>query len=168
MAARKKSSAKPKTRVVYRAPKKKATRRRRTKRGLSAASPAAVKSAAMDFALATGGALLASFLANQKFLDNQSETNKALLIGAAGVITATVFKQPRLAVGMGVVAGLKLVKSTGAGAIVGLSEGTYMLPISEGVPPQMLPYGLQEGADYAGLSEDVYPSDYANRFNGIF
>jgi hypothetical protein len=64
---------------------------------------------------------------------------------------------------MGAVAGIKLAKGLGAGTLVGLSENDFELPIGEGVDPLLLPYGLQDGgADYAGLSEDIYASNYAN------
>ena len=145
--ATKKKTAKAKTRVVYRTAKKKTAPRRRSRRGLSAASPAAIKSSLMDVAFAAGGAVIASFIKNQKFLDAQSETNKGLILTAAAVITGTMLKQPRLAAGMGAVAGLTLVKGLGAGNLVGLSESAAMLPISEGVDPLLLPYGLNEGVD---------------------
>jgi hypothetical protein len=63
---------------------------------------------------------------------------------------------------MGAVAGIKLAKGLGAGTLVGLSENDFELPISEGVDPLLLPYGLSQGPDYAGLSEDIYASNYAN------
>lgn len=167
MATKKKTAAKPKTRIVYRSAKKKMTKRRSRRRGLSAASPAAVKSAVMDGVFAAGGAMIAALISNQKFLDNQSDTNKGLILAAAATATAVLVKQPRLAAGMFAVAGLTIAKGVGAGKLVGLAENVPMLPISEDMTA-MLPYGLQEGADYAGLSEDIYASNYANRFNGIF
>jgi hypothetical protein len=78
-------------------------------------------------------------------------------------LTGTFFKRPAIAAGMGAVAGIKLAKGLGAGTLVGLSENDFELPISEGVDPLLLPYGLQDGGgDYAGLSEDIYASNYAN------
>jgi hypothetical protein len=73
-------------------------------------------------------------------------------------------KRPAIAAGMGAVAGIKLAKGLGAGTLVGLSENDYEFPISESVDPLLLPYGLQDGGgpDYAGLSEDIYASNYAN------
>jgi hypothetical protein len=164
-----KRKTRKKTAVKRAAPRRKmtATPRRRTKRrGLSAASPAAIKSSLMDVAFAAGGAVIASVLKNQKFLDAQSETNKGLLLTAASIATAVIFKQPRLAAGMGAVAGLTLIKGLGAGNMVGLSErGSYMLPISESVDPLLLPYGLEEGPDYAGLSEaSIYSNNYGSNY----
>lgn len=168
MATKRKSSAKPKTRVVYRSAKKKATRRRSRRRGLSAASPAAIKSSLSDIGMAALGALAASFLKNQKFMDSQSETNKGLILTGAAVITAVFVKQPRIAAGMGAVAGLTLAKGLGAGSLVGLSEN-MLLPISEGVNQALLPYGLEEGGmDYAGISENVYNDNYGNNWNQTF
>jgi hypothetical protein len=96
-------------------------------------------------------------------LDAQSETNKGLLLIGASVLTGAYLKRPAIAAGMGAVAGIKLAKGLGAGTLVGLSENDFELPIAEGVDPLLLPYGLQDGgADYAGLSEDVYASNYAN------
>jgi hypothetical protein len=108
------------------------------------------------------GGVIASFVANQKFLDSQSETNKGLLLGAASVLTGAYFKRPALAAGMAAIAGLKLAKGLGAGTLVGLSEEGFLPPIAEGIPVGEIPAGLMEGADYAGLSEDVYASDYSN------
>jgi hypothetical protein len=165
-----KRKTRKKTAVKRAAPRRKmtATPRRRTKRrGLSAASPAAIKSSLMDVAFAAGGAVIASVLKNQKFLDAQSETNKGLLLTAASIATAVVFKQPRLAAGMGAVAGLTLIKGLGAGNVVGLSErgSSYMFPISESVDPLLLPYGLEEGPDYAGLSEaSIYSNNYGSNY----
>jgi hypothetical protein len=164
-----KRKTRKKTAVKRAAPRRKmtATPRRRTKRrGLSAASPAAIKSSLMDVAFAAGGAVIASVLKNQKFLDAQSETNKGLLLTAASIATAVIFKQPRLAAGMGAVAGLTLIKGLGAGNMVGLSEGpSYMFPISESVDPLLLPYGLEEGPDYAGLSEaSIYSNNYGSNY----
>jgi hypothetical protein len=120
----------------------------------------------MDVAFAAGGAVIASVLKNQKFLDAQSETNKGLLLTAASIATAVIFKQPRLAAGMGAVAGLTLIKGLGAGNMVGLSESpSYMFPISESVDPLLLPYGLEEGPDYAGLSEaSIYSNNYGSNY----
>jgi hypothetical protein len=102
-------------------------------------------------------------VANQKFLDAQSETNKGLLLIGASVLTGAYLKRPAIAAGMGAVAGIKLAKGLGAGTLVGLSENDFELPIAEGVDPLLLPYGLQDGgSDYAGLSEDIYASNYAN------
>jgi len=117
--------------------------------------------------MAALGALAASFLKNQKFMDSQSETNKGLILTGAAVVTAVFIKQPRIAAGMGAIAGLTLAKGLGAGNLVGLSESASMYPISEGVNPLFIPAGLEE-ADYAGISENVYASNYANSFNGIF
>jgi hypothetical protein len=165
-----KRKTRKKSAVKRAAPRRKmtATPRRRTKRrGLSSASPAAIKSSLMDVAFAAGGAVIASVLKNQKFLDTQSETNKGLLLTAASIATAVIFKQPRLAAGMGAVAGLTLIKGLGAGQMVGLSEDTgYMYPISEGVNPMLLPYGLEEGPDYAGLSEaSIYANNYGSNYS---
>lgn len=143
-----------------------APRRRKSVRRMSAASPAVIKSTLMDMAFAAAGAVAASFIANQKFLDNQSETNKGLLLAAAGVATAVVFKQPRLAVGMGAVAGMKVLRGIGAGKIVGLAENAAIdvFPISESVAPALMPYGLEE-ADYANLSEaSIYGNDYGSNY----
>lgn len=158
-----------KTAVRRAAPRRKMTatpRRRTRRRSLSSASPAAIKSGLMDVAFAAGGAVMASILKNQKFLDSQSETNKGLLLTAASIATAVIFKQPRLAAGMGAVAGLTLIKGLGAGQLVGLSENnSFMFPISESVDPMLLPYGLEDGPDYAGLSEaSIYSNNYGSNY----
>lgn len=141
-------------------PRRRATRRR----SLSQASPAAIKATLMDMAFAGVGAAAAMFLGNQKFLDNQSETNKALIIAGVGVATGTLLKQPRIAVGMGAVAGLKLLQGLGAGKIVGLSEN-MLFPISESMATEFLPYGLEENADYANLSEaSIYSNAYGSNY----
>lgn len=133
----------------------------RRRRGLSAGmTTAGIKSGLMDAAQGALGGILATFLANQKFMDSQSDTNKGLILTAASVVTNVYFKRPSIAAGMAAVAGTKLAAGLGAGSLVGLSEG--YLPISEGVSPAALPYGLQDGMDYAGLSENVYASNYAN------
>jgi hypothetical protein len=118
----------------------------------------------MDAVQGAIGGVIASFVANQKFLDAQSETNKGLLLIGASVLTGAYLKRPAIAAGMGAVAGIKLAKGLGAGTLVGLSENDYELPIAEGVDPLLLPYGLSDGgSDYAGLSEDnIYASNYAN------
>jgi hypothetical protein len=139
----------------------KTTRRRR--RGLSAGfTTAGIKSGLMDAAQGALGGILATFISNQKFMDSQSDTNKGLILTAASVVTGTYFKRPAIAAGMAAIAGTKLAAGLGAGSLVGLSEG--YLPISEGVSPAALPYGLQDGMDYAGLSENVYQSSYANLY----
>jgi len=158
---RKKSTAKRKTRVVYRKAK---TAVRRKRRGFSAGpmGKANIRMGVMDAIQGAIGGVIASFVANQKFLDAQSETNKGLILIGASVLTGAYFKRPAIAAGMGAVAGIKLAKGLGAGTLVGLSENDFELPIAEGVDPLLLPYGLQEGPDYAGLSEDIYASNYAN------
>jgi hypothetical protein len=49
--------------------------------------------------------------------------------------------------------------------MVGLGENGGYLPISAGTTSS-LPYGLMEGGgtDYAGLSENIYQSSYANLY----
>jgi hypothetical protein len=156
------TSAKRKTRVVYRKAK---TAVRRKRRGLSAGplGKANLRMGIMDAVQGAIGGVIASFVANQKFLDAQSETNKGLLLIGASVLTGAYLKRPAIAAGMGAVAGIKLAKGLGAGTLVGLSENDFELPIAEGVDPLLLPYGLQDGGnDYAGLSEDIYASNYAN------
>lgn len=160
---KKSTSAKRKTRVVYR--KAKTAVRRRKRRGFSAGpmGKANIRMGVMDAIQGAIGGVIASFVANQKFLDAQSETNKGLILIGASVLTGAYLKRPAIAAGMGAVAGIKLAKGLGAGTLVGLSENDYELPIMEGVDPLLLPYGLQDGgADYAGLSEDIYASNYAN------
>jgi len=159
---RKKSTAKRKTRVVYRKAK---TAVRRKRRGFSAGpmGKANIRMGVMDAIQGAIGGVIASFVANQKFLDAQSETNKGLILIGASVLTGAYLKRPAIAAGMGAVAGIKLAKGLGAGTLVGLSENDFELPIAEGVDPLLLPYGLQDGGtDYAGLSENVYASNYAN------
>jgi len=160
---KKSTSAKRKTRVVYR--KAKTAVRRRKRRGFSAGpmGKANIRMGVMDAIQGAIGGVIASFVANQKFLDAQSETNKGLILIGASVLTGAYLKRPAIAAGMGAVAGIKLAKGLGAGTLVGLSENDFELPIGEGVDPLLLPYGLQDGgADYAGLSEDIYASNYAN------
>ena len=160
---KKSTSAKRKTRVVYR--KAKTAVRRRKRRGFSAGpmGKANIRMGVMDAIQGAIGGVIASFVANQKFLDAQSETNKGLLLIGASVLTGAYLKRPAIAAGMGAVAGIKLAKGLGAGTLVGLSENDFELPIAEGVDPLLLPYGLQDGgSDYAGLSEDIYASNYAN------
>jgi len=160
---KKSTSAKRKTRVVYR--KAKTAVRRRKRRGFSAGpmGKANIRMGVMDAVQGAIGGVIASFVANQKFLDAQSETNKGLILIGASVLTGAYLKRPAIAAGMGAVAGIKLAKGLGAGTLVGLSENDFELPIGEGVDPLLLPYGLQDGgADYAGLSEDIYASNYAN------
>lgn len=162
--ARKRKSTKPrKTRVVY----KKATGVKRSRRRLSAGgfSKAGVKSALMDAAQGAIGGIVASFIANQKFLDSQSETNKGLILTGLSVLTGTMLKRPAIAAGMGAVAGTKLLSGLGIGSVAGLSEGSYF-PISETENQASSPYGLMEGggSDYAGLSENIYASNYANLY----
>jgi len=158
---KKSTSAKRKTRVVYRKAK---TAVRRRRRGLSQGfGKANLRMGVMDAVQGAIGGVIASFVANQKFLDAQSETNKGLLLVGASVLTGAFLKRPAIAAGMGAIAGIKLAKGLGAGTLVGLSENDFELPIAEGVDPLLLPYGLQDGgADYAGLSEDIYASNYAN------
>lgn len=158
---RRKSTAKRKTRVVFK--KAKATTRRRY-RSLRAGgfSKAGIKSGVMDAVQGVVGGLVASFLVNQKFLDSQSDTNKGLILGGLSVLTGAYFKRPAIAAGMGAIAGLRLAKGLGAGTIVGLSEEGYFPPIAEGIPVGEIPSGLMDGDDYAGLSEDIYASNYAN------
>ena len=158
---KKSTSAKRKTRVVYRKAK---TAVRRRRRGLSQGlGKANLRMGVMDAIQGAIGGVIASFVANQKFLDAQSETNKGLLLVGASVLTGAFLKRPAIAAGMGAIAGIKLAKGLGAGTLVGLSENDFELPISEGVDPLLLPYGLQDGGgDYAGLSEDIYASSYAN------
>lgn len=159
---RKKSSpAKRKTRVVYRKSKTTAKRRYRSLRA-GGLNKAGIKMGVMDAVQGAIGGVIASFVSNQKFLDSQSETNKGLILIGASVLTGAFLKKPAIAAGMGAIAGIKLAKGLGAGTLVGLSENDYSLPMSEGVDPLLLPYGLQEGPDYAGLSEDIYASNYAN------
>jgi hypothetical protein len=66
---------------------------------------------------------------------------------------------------MGAVAGTKLLSGLGVGSMVGLGENGGYLPISAGTTSS-LPYGLMEGGmtDYAGLSENIYQSSYANLY----
>ena len=157
------SASKRKTRVVYR--KAKTAVRRRKRRGFAAGpmGKANIRMGVMDAVQGAIGGVIASFVANQKFLDAQSETNKGLLLFGASVLTGAFLKRPAIAAGMGAVAGIKLAKGLGAGTLVGLSENDFELPIAEGVDPLLLPYGLMDGgADYAGLSEDIYASNYAN------
>jgi hypothetical protein len=158
---KKSTSAKRKTRVVYRKAK---TAVRRKRRGFSAGPMGKpnIRMGVMDAIQGAIGGVIASFVANQKFLDAQSETNKGLLLIGASVLTGAYLKRPAIAAGMGAIAGIKLAKGLGAGTLVGLSENDYSFPISESVDPLLLPYGLQEGPDYAGLSEDIYASNYAN------
>jgi hypothetical protein len=155
------STAKRKTRVVYRKAKTTAKRRYRSLKA-GGLNKAGLRMGVMDAVQGAIGGVIASFVANQKFLDSQSETNKGLLLVGASVLTGAFLKKPAIAAGMGAIAGLKLAKGLGAGTLVGLSENDYMLPIAEGVDPLLLPYGLQEGPDYAGLSEDIYASNYAD------
>lgn len=155
------TTAKRKTRVVYRKAKTTAKRRYRSLKA-GGLNKAGLRMGVMDAVQGAIGGVIASFVANQKFLDSQSETNKGLLLVGASVLTGAFLKKPAIAAGMGAIAGLKLAKGLGAGTLVGLSENDYMLPIAEGVDPLLLPYGLQEGPDYAGLSENVYASDYAD------
>ena len=160
MARKRKSTKARKTRVVY----KKATGVKRRRR-LSAGgfSKAGVKSALMDAAQGAIGGIIASFIANQKFLDSQSETNKGLILTGLSVVTGTMLKRPAIAAGMGAVAGTKLLSGLGMGSVAGLSEGYF--PISESMQSST-PYGLIEGggSDYAGLSENIYASNYANLY----
>jgi len=161
-AKRKTTTAKRKSRVTFKRAKAVTRRRYRSLRA-GALSKGSLKTGVMDAVQGALGAVIASFVLNQKFLDSQSNTNKGLLIGAASVLTGAYMKRPALAAGMAAVAGLKLAQGLGAGTLVGLSDdGSYMPPIAEGITPGEIPYGLMEGADYAGLSEDVYASDYAN------
>jgi len=162
---RKRKSTKPrKTRVVY---KKASGVKRSRSRRLSAGgfSKAGIKSALMDAAQGAIGGVIASFIANQKFLDSQSETNKGLIIAGLSVVTGTMLKRPAIAAGMGAVAGTKLLSGLGVGSMVGLGENGGYLPISAGTTSST-PYGLMEGggADYAGLSENIYQSSYANLY----
>jgi hypothetical protein len=174
MAIRKKSTKRKVTRAA--APRRRkatataAPRRRKMSRSLRAASPAVIKSTLMDMAMGAAGAAAAMFLSNQKFLDAQSETNKGLIIAGVGVATAVFLKQPRIATGMGAVAGLKLLQGLGAGKLVGLSEmnGQALFPISESVPTALIPYGLEEMVDYANLSEaSIYSNNYGSNYSGL-
>jgi len=145
------------------------TKRRvmRRRRSLSNASPAAIKAIAMDMVFAGIGAAAAMVLSNQKFLDTQSETNKAFIVAGVAIATGTILKQPRIAVGMGAIAALKLIQGLGAGKMIGMSEDMF-LPISEGMPMEFLPYGLEESADYANLSEgNLYGNNYGNNYANI-
>lgn len=156
------TAPKRKSRVSFKKAKTVSRRRYRSLRA-GAFSKGSLKSGIMDAVQGALGAVIASFVLNQKFLDSQSTTNKGLLIGAASVLTGAYMKKPALAAGMAAVAGLKLAQGLGAGTLVGLSDdGAYLPPIAEGITPGEIPYGLMEGADYAGLSEDIYASDYAN------
>ena len=161
MPKRKKTVARRKSRVTFRKAKTVSRRRYRSLRA-GAFGKASIKTGVMDAVQGVLGGVIASFVANQKFLDSQSETNKGLLLGAASVLTGAYFKRPALAAGMAAVAGLKLAQGLGAGNLVGLSEAGYLPPIAEGINVGEIPAGLMEGADYAGLSENVYASDYAN------
>jgi hypothetical protein len=163
MAYKRKSTKKAKRKVVYRKVKGAAAYRRSSRR-LSAGgfSRAGIQSALMDAAQGAIGGVVASFIANQKFLDAQSETNKGLLLAGLAVVTGTMLKRPAIAAGMGAVAGTKLLSGLGVGSMVGLGENGGMFPISQGLVGST-PYGLMEGsADYAGLSENIYASNYAN------
>jgi hypothetical protein len=162
MARKRKATKSRKTKVVY----KKAAGVKRSRRRLSAGgfSKAGIRSALMDAAQGAIGGILASFIANQKFLDSQSETNKGLILTGLSVVTGTMLKRPAIAAGMGAVAGTKLLSGLGVGSVAGLSEGYF--PISENNMTSSSPYGLMEGggADYAGLSENIYASNYANLY----
>lgn len=153
-----------KKRVVYR--KAKATPKRRGRR-LSAGgfTQAGIKSALMDATQGAIGGVIAAFIANQKFLDAQSETNKGLILAGLSIVTGTMLKRPAIAAGMGAVAGTKLLSGLGVGSMVGLGESSSYFPISQGTQDST-PYGLMEGggADYAGLSENIYQSSYANLY----
>jgi len=94
------TSAKRKTRVVYRKAK---TAVRRKRRGLSAGplGKANLRMGVMDAVQGAIGGVIASFVANQKFLDAQSETNKGLLLIGASVLTGAYLKRPAIAAGMG-------------------------------------------------------------------
>jgi len=121
----------------------------------------------MDMVFAGIGAAAAMVLSNQKFLDTQSETNKAFIVAGVAIATGTILKQPRIAVGMGAIAALKLIQGLGAGKMIGMSEDMF-LPISEGMPMEFLPYGLEESADYANLSEgNLYGNNYGNNYANI-
>jgi hypothetical protein len=90
-------------------------------------------------------------------------TNKGLILTGLSVVTGTMLKRPAIAAGMGAVAGTKLLSGLGMGSVAGLSEGYF--PISESMQSST-PYGLMEGggSDYAGLSENIYASNYANLY----
>ena len=166
MAYKRKSTKKAKRKVVYRKVKGAAAYRKSTRR-LSAGgfSRAGIKSALMDAAQGAIGGVIASFIANQKFLDSQSETNKGLILAGLSVVTGTMLKRPAVAAGMGAVAGTKLLSGLGVGSMVGLGENGGYLPISAGTQSST-PYGLMEGggSDSAGLSENIYQSSYANLY----
>ena len=166
MAVKRKSTKRAKRKVVYRKVKGAAAYRRSSRR-LSAGgfSKAGIKSALMDAAQGAIGGVIASFIANQKFLDAQSETNKGLILTGLSIVTGTMLKRPAIAAGMGAVAGTKLLSGLGVGSMVGLGESSSYFPISQGTEGST-PYGLMEGggADYAGLSENIYQSSYANLY----
>jgi len=160
----KRKTKKAKRKVVYRKVKGVAAYRRSSRRLSQGFTRAGIQSALMDAAQGAIGGVVASFIANQKFLDAQSETNKGLLLAGLAVVTGTMLKRPAIAAGMGAVAGTKLLSGLGVGSMVGLGENGGMFPISQGLVGST-PYGLMEaGADYAGLSENIYASNYANTY----
>ena len=160
----KRKTKKAKRKVVYRKIKGGAVYRRSSRRLSQGFTRAGIQSALMDAAQGAIGGVVASFIANQKFLDAQSETNKGLLLAGLAVVTGTMLKRPAIAAGMGAVAGTKLLSGLGVGSMVGLGENGGMFPISQNSLVGSTPYGLMEGVDYAGLSENIYASNYANTY----
>ncbi len=136
---------------------------RRTTRRRTLSSKTAVKNTAMEVLTgAVGGALAGFVLENVAFIKNQSDTNKALIIGAVAIASGVITKKPAIAAGMAGVAAVRLLK----GVNVLADRGSMIIPpISEGIPAAMIPYGLASDGmvDYAGLN-DIYPS-YENLRN---
>lgn len=151
------------TRTVYVKPKRKSYRR---KRGLSQGfSRTAVKNSAENALIgALTGAAMALVVDNIQFIKDMNNTNRALVMAGVGIVGAVLTKQPAVAAGAGSVAirpllqGLNILADNGPG---------YLPPISDDSQMAMLPSGLAQGPDYAGLSQgpNIYASSYANRFN---
>ena len=137
-------------------------RRRRTLR----AGSAAIKASANDVIMgAIGGAIAGFVIENVGFIKTQSDTNKALILGAVAIATGAFLKKPAVAAGMAGVAAKNLMKGTG---ILADNGSMYIPRIAAGggsMPLQRVPVGLAQSADYAGLNENgIYASNYANQF----
>jgi len=161
MAKPKKSSSAPRRRrrSTPAAPR----RRRRTLRAGSAAIKATTNDVLMG---AIGGAIAGFVIENVGFVKSQSDTNKALILGAVAIATGAFLKKPAVAAGMAGVAAKNLMKGTG---ILADNGSMYIPRISAGggsMPLNRVPVGLAGSADYAGLNEgpNIYGSGYANQF----